>query len=299
MTLRASIIIGTYNRAGQLKRALDSLIAQKLPAGTFEIIVVNDGSGDRTPEICAEFAAAHPFLRCVNHLENLGLAAARNSGIKEAGSNCLLFMDDDCEADPDWAENLLAALENHQIASGCIRSPRSPFFLFCHNISQFHPFLPGQQARELEFIAGANLGLRRPVWEAVGGFCRSRRCAEDMEFYLRARACGFKAWFCPSAVITHIPERCSLGSLLRYSARHARYTIRLRRDFAGILATPAVLRSSLLLFLAAPLIALRVTARIYLGNPQLRRAWAAAPFVFAAKWAWCIGAAAGLRQNDK
>jgi glycosyltransferase involved in cell wall biosynthesis len=296
LTPEASIIIGTFNRAARLREALASLLCQRMTAGAFEIVIVNDGSTDQTQEICTKLAQEHAFVQVVCHSENLGLAAARNSGINAARGSCLLFIDDDCVAEPDWAVNLLSALRDHEIVAGCIRSPMSPFFLLCHNISEFHPFLPGQKGRTVPFIAGANFAMRRSVHEAVGKFSQSLRCAEDMEFFLRARERRIEGWFCPDAAVTHIPERKTLLSLLSYSAEHAQHTICLRQEFSKLLSTPAVMRSPLLLLLSAPFIALFVTLRIYDANPQLRRTFTTLPFIFAAKCAWCVGAAIGLRK---
>ena len=99
--LQLSVVIPTFNRATKLRRALLSLAAQATAPGTFEIIVVDDGSEDETAAVVEQ---ARPELHERTPLryvpvEHGGPAAARNAGIQQAQSPAILFTDDDCEAD--------------------------------------------------------------------------------------------------------------------------------------------------------------------------------------------------------
>lgn len=98
-----SVIIPAYNVAQFLPRALDSLLGQT--ESDFELIVVNDGSTDKTGAICDQYAAQDVRVRVV-HQTNEGAHAARNAGIALATGTYLYFMDGD-----DWAEpDMLAAM---------------------------------------------------------------------------------------------------------------------------------------------------------------------------------------------
>lgn len=96
-----SVIVCTYNRASKLPVSLDALEKQTAK-NRIQVVVVDDGSTDRTAEIAQKYAVE--FLR----LEvNQGASAARNAGIEKSRSDFVAFTDDDVEVPPDWAERLI------------------------------------------------------------------------------------------------------------------------------------------------------------------------------------------------
>ena len=290
-----SVIVCTRNRARLLSRNLESLARQDLPATEFETIVVDDGSEDDTAAVCESARRELRNLRYVATGAHVGLARARSVGVQAAGSDYLLFTDDDCIARSDWARRMRDALRTEEIVAGAVDSPRDNYLKLCHNIAQFHEFMPGRKAGPGTFIAGANMGFRRSVLDALNGFDCTARCAEDMELILRACSREHRPHFLPEAVVTHDPERTSLRSIFRYAVEHAATTIHLRNRYRRILRTPFLLRSPLLLIIAAPVIALKVTADVYFRNPLVARLFWTMPTVYALKVAWCFGAARGLR----
>ena len=98
MTPAISVVIPTYRRPALLRRCLQSLAAQDLPPDAFEVVVVDDGSGDQTSEVLATAAAN---VRGLTQPRNAGPAAARNRGVDAARGELILFMDDDIAAAPD------------------------------------------------------------------------------------------------------------------------------------------------------------------------------------------------------
>ena len=289
-----SVIICTYNRSPVLARALRSLARQSFAAGDFEVVVVDDGSTDNTAEVCEGMRLELPHLRYIATGKNEGLARARNRGVAAAAGEYLLFTDDDCIASEHWVEYLRDALDNRPIIAGAVSCTTSHFFKLCHHIAQFHDYMPGQKAGSKEMLAGANMAFRRSVINDLGGFREDIKCADDMELALRARVKGYLVFFEPRAMVTHDPERTTLKDVVRYAVKHASTTIRIRNYYGAILKTPFVLRSPVLILVAAPVIALRVTAGIYLKNFSLARLFWTAPIVYILKLAWCWGAARGL-----
>lgn len=91
-----SVIVAAYNIEQYLSRCLDSLLAQTY--GLLEIIVVDDGSTDGTPEICDRYARENENIKVI-HRVNGGLSAARNSGLEIASGDFIGFVDGD-----DWVE---------------------------------------------------------------------------------------------------------------------------------------------------------------------------------------------------
>ena len=81
MNLQLSIIVPVYNVEKYLHRCMESLLAQNIP--DYEIILVDDGSKDRSPEICDKYAQEYSFVSVI-HKKNEGLGFARNSGLAMA-----------------------------------------------------------------------------------------------------------------------------------------------------------------------------------------------------------------------
>ena len=79
-----SIIVPVYNAEKWLRRCVDSLLDQELPREDYEIILVDDGSKDASPQICDEYAAAYSGLVRVIHQPNGGVSMARNAGLDAA-----------------------------------------------------------------------------------------------------------------------------------------------------------------------------------------------------------------------
>lgn len=294
MPLSISVIICTYNRAQLLKRTLNSLINQTVSHEKFEVMVVGDGSNDNTSDVCNMMSKVLSNMRYVSTGTNIGLGSARNLGVRSARGDYVLFTDDDCIPDEKWVERLSRALEREQIVAGAVSSPLSHYIKLCHNISQFHPFMPGRKASQVDLIAGANMGMRRSVFAELNGFEEGRRIAEDMEFILRAREKGYHIHLQPDAVVTHDPDRTTLSEIFNYSSAHAASTILLRNHYSALLRTPFILKSPVLILLTSPIIATKVTLQIYVSNYSLIKRFWTAPLVFGLKLAWCLGATRGL-----
>ncbi len=295
----ASIIICTYNRASLLQRVLLSLSRQTLDAEQFEIIVVDDGSTDNTAEVCEAMGHEMPDIKYVRIERNTGLGNAANLGVQSAKGDYLIFTDDDCIARKDWAKNMRDALRKYPLVAGSVKSPTSNFIKLCHNIAEFHPFMEGRKAGSIDFVAGANMGFRRSLFEELKGFPDGHVFSPDMQFILKARQAGYQICFVPEANVTHDHERTSLSGIIRYSVDHASETIHFRNRYRLLLHTPFIFRSPWLILAAAPVIALKVTAGIYLGNIKNVRFLLTAPVVYVLKLAWCWGAARGLKTGIK
>lgn len=87
-----SIIVPVYNVEAYLKRCVESILACKLQS--YELILINDGSTDNSYSICLEFEKKHKFIKIVNQ-KNGGLSNARNSGLRQATGEYIVFIDSD------------------------------------------------------------------------------------------------------------------------------------------------------------------------------------------------------------
>jgi glycosyltransferase involved in cell wall biosynthesis len=98
-----SVIIITYNGAKRIKFCLNSIIKQNYPKNKYEIIIVDDGSQDNNLEIISKFKKIQLF----QHRKNKGIPFGRNTGIKNAKGEIIVYIDDDCIADKNWLKELI------------------------------------------------------------------------------------------------------------------------------------------------------------------------------------------------
>ena len=113
-----SIIVCAYNAERHLAEALDSILNQSFR--DFELIVVDDGSDDSTPEILSSYAGRHERI-VIRRIEHAELAAARNAGLDAARADIIGFVDADDYIHPEYLEMLFEAMQAHgaQISACC------------------------------------------------------------------------------------------------------------------------------------------------------------------------------------
>ncbi len=105
-----SVIIPVYQAEKTIARCLESLLSQA--ADDVELLLVDDGSSDRSPEICDRYAAEHPNIRCI-HQANQGVSAARNAALDMARGEFLLFVDSD-----DYVSNKYFSVIRRELTGG-------------------------------------------------------------------------------------------------------------------------------------------------------------------------------------
>ena len=108
--MKLSIIIPIYNVENTLRQCLDSVISQNID--DCEIILVDDGSTDRSIIIADEYACKHPSIT-IYHKVNGGLSDARNYGLERMNGDYVTFVDSDDELSPNTLEPLLNIMHNH------------------------------------------------------------------------------------------------------------------------------------------------------------------------------------------
>lgn len=135
MEIKISVIIPAYNVAGYIEHCLESILSQTFC--DFEVIVIDDGSTDNTPQIIDEFAAKDSRIHPI-HKVNEGVSIARNTGIKEARGEYILFFDGDDFVVPYCMEELYQLMKEkdadtilygyHRYENGKVKETTLPIF---------------------------------------------------------------------------------------------------------------------------------------------------------------------------
>src|SRR3989441_1767429 len=196
---RISVVVCTHNGERTIGRCLEGLLKLNYP--NFEVIVVDDGSTDKTSAIAREYG-----FRLIS-TENRGLGAARNLGLEAATGEIIAYIDDDTYPDPDWLMYLSDAflttdysgvggpnippLSDGLIAQCVANSPGAPVHVLLSD-------------REAEHIPGCNMAFRKSCLETIGGFDPQFRAAgDDVDVCWRLQERGWTLGFNPAAVVWH------------------------------------------------------------------------------------------------
>jgi glycosyltransferase involved in cell wall biosynthesis len=110
--LAVSVVVPTYNRADRVERVIHRLMSQDIPAGRFEVILVDSDSTDDTPRAAARLAGRYANLKTLR-CQRSGAAAARNLGLAEARGELIVLVDDDILVGADFLRRLLRARHDH------------------------------------------------------------------------------------------------------------------------------------------------------------------------------------------
>jgi hypothetical protein len=279
-----SVIVAAYNSADFLPRCLQSLAAQTFR--DFETIVVNSSPETRTAQVAAKF----PEVRFHQHPGRLLPHAARNVGASMARGSLFAFTDADCQADPHWLAELVAAHSaGHEIVAGSIDSQASAWISRAIYLLKYSPYLRGKPAGPIGLAATGSLLLSRKVWDLAGPF-DGLIFAGDALLSWKAREAGFPAWFEPKAIVVDQDETCRPGFFSERFRRGREFGgVRARfENWCGVKRTLRILATPL-----AVISALRVIARECHSGNRLGDFVVTLPFLLAAQAAWCAGEAVG------
>lgn len=223
-----SVVVCTNRGPERLQASLGALQRQTVRE-RMEVIVVDDGAPEPLGPLCARFGAV-----VLVHPQNLGLAAARNTGWEAARAPIVAFTDDDCRPEPGWAEALLGAYADPAVvaAGGELRCCGAKgllarYYLLRPPIAPLEADLDGKASpaqrlklyvlanvrgraksgrREVFSLPGASMSVRREALRSLAGFDAGIRFGgedEDFFFRLRRQLPGAKLVVDPAAVTEH------------------------------------------------------------------------------------------------
>lgn len=221
---RLSVVIPTYNRRDRLARVLAALERQTIPAGEFEVVVVDDGSTDGSSDWLAKQKPTYG-LRSLK-LSNGGPARARNAGVEAAGSEILLFIDDDVEPTESLVSEHLKSHERERdvVVIGPLASlPEyaQPWVAWeqAKVEAQYRAMQRGDWAPTFRQFWTGNASVAKRHVLAAGGFDPSFLRAEDVELGVRLMNLGIGFRFNAAARGLHHAER----SLDSWEGMHSSY----------------------------------------------------------------------------
>jgi len=226
----ASVIVPARDAAATLPRTLAALAGQRLE-GSYEVLVVDDGSSDGTADVVK--AAGEGF--CLLQQDARGPAQARNRGVAEASGRALAFTDADCFPASDWLAAGLAALEHADLVQGkVLPDPEVDMGPFDRSL---------WVTSEVGLYETANLFVRRETFDRSGGFEEwlrpelGKAMAEDVWFGWKARRLGARTAYSAEALVHH--------AVFRQTARDYVAERRRLRYFPAMAAKMPELRSEL------------------------------------------------------
>jgi glycosyltransferase involved in cell wall biosynthesis len=214
-----SVIIPCRDVAGTLVEQLDALAAERW-TGTWEVLVVDNGSADATASVAAAHLGLADRLRVVTARARSGVAYARNQGVLASDACAVAFCDGDDVVAPGWVAAMGDALAAHPLVTGSVE------------LEQLNaPEIAGSRGRRpadrpptfggITFLRGNNGGMQRDVWERLAGFDEEFVGLEDIELSLRAAAVGLRVHHEPRAVV-HYRYRADLGGVWRQGLAYGR-----------------------------------------------------------------------------
>lgn len=215
MTPKISVIIPFRNARGRLPPLLDALKRQTCDADSFEVLWIDDASGDGgTTWLEGERPSSWKVLV---HSAPRGSYAARNTGLQIAAGESIAFTDVDCRPREDWIAQGLDALTAAPRVAGRVQIELSDSPTPAELVDAGR-FLRQRRYVQEGFGATANLFVRKMVFDRVGRFDERLKSGGDYEFGLRCSQAGIGIAYADDVVVSH-PARASLRDLLAKGER--------------------------------------------------------------------------------
>jgi len=240
-----TVVIPTYNRCDTLGRAISAHARQTASRDIAEILVVDDGSTDGTQAVVAEMSKGSPVHIRYLRQDNKGPAAARNTGIRAANTDLLLFTDDDIIPSPTLAAEHLGWHKNFPEDSGAVLgrvvwSPQvnpTPFMNWYGTNGPLFAFarLDGRTEVEYRYFYSCNVSVKTEFLRNSGTFDEDFKIAayEDIELGYRLNKAGMRLRYNRHALAYHEQHVSFADACRRYRESRSAAEV-LKRKEAGL-----------------------------------------------------------------
>jgi len=233
-----SVIIPSYNSEKTMGNCIKAIQSQSIKnyeleekeSGSvrinqkIEIIVVDDGSSDKTADIVKSFRTVKFFKRT-----HKGPASSRNFGAKMARGDILLFTDSDCEPDKNWIAEMTEPFKKDKSVVGVSGTYRTRQNEIIARFAQYE--IEARHAKmadmkSIDFIGTFSAGYRKEIFQKFGGFDESfsTSAGEDPELSFRMAEAGLKMVFAPKAIVYHTHPN-TLMKYLRQKFRNSYWRV--------------------------------------------------------------------------
>jgi glycosyltransferase involved in cell wall biosynthesis len=184
-----SVVIPLYNKEKFVAATISSVLMQTF--ADFELIIVNDVSTDSSLSIAQNFDDSR--IRIITHPVNMGLSASRNTGIKNAASEYIAFLDADDLWKPEFLETISLLISKYPEAS--LFATKYEEVHHGKIVKEIHPAIPMRDDGILNFFSASigklpvsfsSICIGKEVFDSVGYFDEKITYAEDIDFYIRA-----------------------------------------------------------------------------------------------------------------
>jgi GT2 family glycosyltransferase len=214
-TPEISVVIPTYRRPELLRACLGALRNQDLAVERFQVVVVNDASGDETPDVLAKASSDWPQMTAINQPANRGPATARNAGVAASRAPLVLFIDDDIVASPSLLSQHLRFHEAGDPSVGMVGRVEwlpsievTSFMRWLDSTDlqfKFASMTEGPVENPWEAFYTCNLSIPTQLLRDAGGFDERfpYPAFEDTDLGVRLARRGFRLEYRPSALAWH------------------------------------------------------------------------------------------------
>jgi len=261
-----TVLIAARNEEATLPNLINALLNQTYLSELYEIIVINDGSSDRTSEIINELASKDPRIRLVNvqGIEK-GLTAKKNAlhqGIKHSRGEIILSIDADCHVLPTWIETIISYFTPDTgmvigFSQLGLKNEKRPIFEKLQALDFLSLMAAAQGSSNFQYplaASGQNLAYRRKTFEEAGGFSEiGHRVSGDDVLLLQIirKKTSWKIRFAPSEDCFNSSEpQKTFSDLLHQRIRWASngsYQLKLNKGFFLFVITVYLLNLNLIL----------------------------------------------------
>lgn len=208
-----SIVIPVFNEERYLPSCLMSLMALRYPKDRYEILLVDNGSTDRTLEIARTFNEVSIHVK-----EDVKVGAVRNYGVQQAKGSVIVFLDSDCVVNPEWLTDGIRKLTENSgsVIGGQYLLRDDPSWLEKYWIL----VSPNQSVRETSLLGGC-IFIPKEVFLNIGGFDESLNAGEDSDLTARLKREHVSVVIDPSLSVIHLGNPSRVPSFIARQLWHS------------------------------------------------------------------------------